>query len=114
MSSEREQNAEGYVFLMLSFNEERGTWTGRCTELGTTIQSRSLKEAHAELTELVETYLNQLVEAGEEQRFFVENDIEVFGADSAPIEAAPCPAMIAGRDHYLHAHRFTIRIRTRR
>ena len=69
-------NAEGCVTLTLRFTREDNKWVGVCVELGTSTFGSDFERVTADLEKLVTEHLNLLEEAGERERFFVENGIE--------------------------------------
>lgn len=72
---------EGSVTLTLRYTREEGKWVGVCIELGTSTFGRNFERVTADLEALVEEHLNLLEEAGERERFFAENGIEMNPAE---------------------------------
>jgi len=68
----------GYIIVTLRFWEEDGRWVGRCEELTTGAQGKTLKEVKSILEELVELHLNGLEEIGQRKRFFREHGIKFY------------------------------------
>lgn len=72
------------MILTLAFRKEGRLWTGRCQELGTATDGRSLDQVHNELIEApegpvpVELHLAELADVGERERFFDEHGITVY------------------------------------
>lgn len=71
----------GFVVLTFEFHKERSLWVGRCLELGTATDGRSLEKVEAELSELVTLHLDALDDVGERERFFREHDIILYTPD---------------------------------
>jgi predicted RNase H-like HicB family nuclease len=68
----------GYVILTLKFQKQGRRWTAYCDELGTATFGRSLPEADQRLKEAILLHLNTLEDVEERERFFKENNIELF------------------------------------
>lgn len=79
MNDAQKQNARiGYVQLTLHFaQEEDGSWTGECVELGTATFGDSLVQVRIELGELIGEHLHLLEEHNERERFFKQFNIEI-------------------------------------
>jgi predicted RNase H-like HicB family nuclease len=67
-----------YVIFTLKFQKQGRRWTAYCEELGTATFGRSLPEADQRLKEAILLHLNTLEDVGERERFFKENNIEIF------------------------------------
>lgn len=74
-----------FVVLTLEFRKEAGSWLGRCRELGTATDGRSLERVKRELIELVTLHLDELEDVGERQRFFKEHGIRLY-SDHPPAQ----------------------------
>lgn len=68
----------GYVVLTLKFQKEGLRWAALCEELGTATFGRSLPEADQRLKEAILLHLNTLEDLGERERFFKDNNIEIY------------------------------------
>ncbi len=68
----------GYVVLTLKFQKQDRRWTAYCEELGTATFGRSLPEADQRLKEAIFLHLNTLEDVGERERFFKENNIQLY------------------------------------
>jgi predicted RNase H-like HicB family nuclease len=104
----------GFVILTLEFRREDGYWLGRCRELGTATDGRSLERVKRELLELVELHLNELEEVGERENVFrerriklctdevlpaqVDGTIPVAAEDDAMVQVRPIAVRLADRD----------------
>lgn len=74
----------GFVTLTFQFRQDGKRWLARCEELGTSTYGRTLKQAKAELHELVTLHLNSLEATGERERFFETHHIPFYTHDSPP------------------------------
>ena len=100
------QPAKGFVILTLSFRKEGRLWAGRCLELGTATDGRSLSQVHDELLELVRLHLNALEDVGERERFFAEHDIKFYSDDRLP--TAVTATLPLDDESYIHPRRFPV------
>ncbi|MGH2584895.1 MAG: type II toxin-antitoxin system HicB family antitoxin [Dehalococcoidia bacterium] len=76
-----ERRPAGFVVLTFEFHKEGHLWVGRCIELGTATDGRSLEEVEDELAELVSLHLEALEDVGERDRFFQTHGITLYASD---------------------------------
>lgn len=74
-------SGSAFVILTFEFHKEGHLWVGRCRELGTVTDGRSLEKVEAELVELVLLHVSALEEVGERERFFREHRIKLYTTD---------------------------------
>jgi hypothetical protein len=71
----------GFVVLTFEFHKEGALWVGRCVELGTATDGRSLEKVGDELAEVVTLHLDALDDVGERQRFFETHGLTLYSPD---------------------------------
>ncbi len=67
-----------FVILTLEFRKDDGYWLGRCRELGTATDGRSLERVSQELIELVALHLAGLADTGEQERVLADRGVTVY------------------------------------
>lgn len=77
-------NVKGFAILALEFRKEGRYWVGRCRELGTATDGRSLEKVVRELTQLVTLDVNGLEELGEREHLFSEPNITFCTDERSP------------------------------
>lgn len=76
--------SKGFVILTLQFRQDGKRWLARCEELGTSTYGRTLKQAQAELAELVTLHLTSLEATGQREHFFKTHNIRFYARASPP------------------------------
>jgi hypothetical protein len=82
---------KAFVVLTLEFRKEGSHWLGRCLELGTATDGRSLERVKAELEELVLLHLNGLEDVHERERVFRERGIKLYADELPEFKRAELP-----------------------
>ncbi|MBN2088935.1 type II toxin-antitoxin system HicB family antitoxin [candidate division KSB1 bacterium] len=66
------------LFVVFQKEEDSGRWTAECKELGTASFGNTIEEAIANIEEAICLHIEGLYEVGELERFFHENNINVY------------------------------------
>ena len=94
----------GYFILTSVAERDGGGYVAACLELGAVASGDSIEEAFRHLEKAVLAQLNALEEAGERERVFRENGVEVV----ASVEDAEESTSVIGEDQVMKISRHQI------
>lgn len=75
-----------YIILTFMVQQEGEYWVSECQELGTSSFGSDEDEAHDNLFDATEVYLNTLEDLGEAHRVLDEKGVQVFSYEPASLE----------------------------